>query len=242
MSSKLRYNFYFSAFNDLGSYLSCPIFPRTRRTWIMPKTETASTSHTHANTRIGAGECKLFRISVSFVNCFSCYFGPWKWFTIQQKSWAVLEKTQCMGWDCRLPRQRVNINTKILLSSDFVLISSRTPQERQLKENDLCRTNSGLWRLVLRLRWKSRNRLEENRKVTDWKIMVFEICYRSAYIVRLDIASKKWHKMGLLKQARFGHGVIHHAGSFVVIGGDDISMATEVCNFKVKFSFLIVRK
>ena len=70
----------------------------------------------------------------------------------------------------------------------------------------------------------------------------FEICCRSTYIVRLDIASKKWHKMGLLKQARFGHGMIHHAGSFVVIGGDDISMATEVCNFKVKFSFLIVRK
>ena len=64
--------------------------------------------------------------------------------------------------------------------------------------------------------------------------------FSSAYILRLDIASLKWFKMGLLKKARYGHGVIHHAGSFVVIGGDDIGMETEVCNFKAKFYLFVL--
>ena len=40
-----------------------------QKTWDIPEIETASTSHTHANTRVGAGECKYE--GISFIQLFS---------------------------------------------------------------------------------------------------------------------------------------------------------------------------
>ena len=49
-----------------------------------------------------------------------------------------------------------------------------------------------------------------------------------ATIARLDLATSSWTKLGDLKTARDGHGVIFNGEAFLVVGGRD-EKKTEKC-------------
>ena len=52
--------------------------------------------------------------------------------------------------------------------------------------------------------------------------------YHVSTIARLGAYSRVWHKMGDLRSARAGHGVILSQGSYLIVGGEN-TQRTEKC-------------